>query len=149
MEERRQSDFAHLLPLSASPFSISVRDKKEKNRLCVICWLCGRRNHYREAWGCRVMRLISALEKPSLTSASSSPSACGRWDCATARTSRHDFSFLIIQGLYQGAKQHVSAPAPCPVADPALATTLLPAENQILTFAHPWLLPHTEETQCV
>lgn len=99
--------------------------------------------------GCREARKASAWRKHGLTSASLVPSLCMCWDCGVKTISRHDFSFLIIQGLCQPAKQHASAPASLPDSWPCFSrATLLPASNQI-PFVHPWLLPHTEEVKCV
>ena len=139
-----------IYPYSLKVLFLSVLEMNRRIGCIVFISFVGRGTTGQKNSGYREARKASAWHKCGLMSASLFPSLCMCWDCGMMRISRHDFSFLIIQGLCQPAKQHASAPAFLPDSWPCLSrATLLPASNQILLFVHPWLLPHTEEVKCV
>lgn len=104
VEERQPSCFVYVSLLSESPVSISVRDKRERrDGILFVSFVGGgtpveKHSAYREAGK------VSALRKHGRVTASPFPSPCMCWGWGMMKTSRRDFSLLIIQGLRQPAK---------------------------------------------
>lgn len=115
-------------PLWKSFFSINIRDKKRRLGWILFILLVGGETIGEKPGAYRQAKKASALRKRGPMTTSPFPSPCVCWGCGMMKTPRHDFSFLIIRGLHQSAKQHASPPDFLPDSWPCLSrTTLLPA----------------------